>query len=421
MQKITKVAVVLIAFAGTFLLGGGLCARIYAGGAEQPAALAVADDAPQAQPAKDQVKEPAPGPLPVIVQKPVWCEFTPFQDFVGRLGQRLQVDVRSPIAGYVAKVFVQQHATVRKGDPLFEVMPMKDYLAVQKAWTAHNQAAKRQLEAGKIRKPGLDKASSELGDATAAERETREAAERAARAAPRTKVASPVEGQIVGASDCLLVEQTGTEAPVIVQIASRDAITFSFNMDERAYLQYRRLLAKGEVKGVGTTVKTQLADEEGFPGTAVIPGYDSQVTNGTIGVHCSLPDPEHILLFGMFVRVRMPVGKPSTVLEIPEECLQSDLVTLGQQLGHPGGKLLMGMPGNPASLGKLPVGMPGNPASRWVWVVNDENNVERRNVEAGALDGAMRVIEKGLSPEDRVIVRLPKALHAGERVNPQSK
>jgi len=69
----------------------------------------------------------------------------------------------------------------------------------------------------------------------------------------------------------------------------------------------------------------------------------------------------------------------------------------------------------------MPGGTGGNPVSHWVWVVNDMNNVERRDVELGTMDGDMRVIKKGLSPEDRVIVLLPKALRAGERVDPQTK
>jgi len=399
MQKITKVAVVLIAFAGTFLLGGGVALRIYAGGAEQPAALAVADDPPQAQPAKDQVKEPAPGPLPVIVQKPVWREFTPFQDFTGRLGQLSRVDVRSPIAGFIG-VTVQANTNVRKGDPLFEVVAAKPWLAAQQALTSQSQAerqhqqakrtwldAQKEFEAGQISTEILAAASKEYESTGAAEKKAREAAEQAGRALSRIKVPSPTDGRVPYTSGNQFVKLTGTEAPVIVQIASRDAITFRFDMDERSYLQYRRLLAKGEVQGVGSTVKTQLADEEGFPGKAVITGYDSQAnaSTGTIGVLCSLPDPEHILLPGMFVRVRMPVGKTSRVLEIPQECIQSDL------------------------------------GSYFVWVVGDKNIVERRNVKTGGLDGDMVVIKEGLRLEDRVIVRPLRPLHAGEQVRPQSK
>jgi len=431
MQKITKAAVVLIAFAATFLLGSGVALRIYAGGMEQPAA--VADDPPQAQPAKDQAKEPAPGPLPVIVQKPVWREFTPFQDFTGRLGLRSQVDVRSPVAGVVKNVFVKPNATVRKGDRLFEITRMKDLNVLLQAEdvlakeerkhqlaTSKWRDAQKAYEAGKISAQDLAQAATENKLAEAAEEKARISIGQAQLKMAPIKVVSPLDGQVVrlNCSTGTGVDEDSLQSYVFVQIATVDTITFSFHMDERTYLQYRRLLAKGEVKGVGTTVKTQLADEEGYPGKAVITGYDSQVNaqTDTIGIHCTLPDPEHILLPGMFVRVRMPVGKASKVLEIPEECLHSDqAMSPGSQLSLPGGNKAM----NPGM--GMPGGTGGNPVSHWVWVVNDMNNVERRDVELGTMDGDMRVIKKGLSPEDRVIVLLPKALRAGERVDPQTK
>ena len=50
------------------------------------------------------------------------------------------------------------------------------------------------------------------------------------------------------------------------------------------------------------------------------------------------------------------------------------------------------------------VALGSDQGGRYVLVVNDENVVEQRKVEIGPLVGNMRVIEKGLTRDDRVVV-----------------
>jgi multidrug efflux pump subunit AcrA (membrane-fusion protein) len=83
----------------------------------------------------------------------------------------------------------------------------------------------------------------------------------------------------------------------------------------------------------------------------------------------------------MFVRVRMKVGPPRPVLEVPEEALT---VEKGET---------------------------------FVWVMDDRNAVvERRSVKKGQPDGNMVVIDNGLRPEDRVVIAGAKGLKVGQRV-----
>jgi len=53
-----------------------------------------------------------------------------------------------------------------------------------------------------------------------------------------------------------------------------------------------------------------------------------------------------------------------------------------------------------------------------VLVVNSDNVVEQRKVEVGQIDGELRVIEKGLAPEDRVVVTGVLRAVPGQKVDP---
>jgi hypothetical protein len=97
-----------------------------------------------------------------------------------------------------------------------------------------------------------------------------------------------------------------------------------------------------------------------------------------------LQNPSRVLLPGYFVRVRLPLGRHESML-VPDVALGS-----GQ-------------------------------AGRYLLVVNADNVVEQRSVEVGQAVGELRVVTKGLKPEDRVVVGgLLKAI-PGQKVDPQPR
>ena len=91
-----------------------------------------------------------------------------------------------------------------------------------------------------------------------------------------------------------------------------------------------------------------------------------------------------MLLPGYFVRVRVP-SKPIPALLVPDVALGSDQ------------------------------------GGRYVLVVNKDNVVEQRQVEAGQLVGDLRVIESGLTKEDRVVIGGIMRAIPGQKVDPQSR
>ena len=90
-----------------------------------------------------------------------------------------------------------------------------------------------------------------------------------------------------------------------------------------------------------------------------------------------------VLAPGLFVRVRVPVGRPHRALLVTERALDSDQ---GQKILH---------------------------------VVNDRNEVVSRPVRLGALHDGLRVIEDGLKPDERVIVNGLQHVRPGVVVEPK--
>lgn len=204
------------------------------------------------------------------------------------------------------------------------------------------------------------------------------------RAAPVT-VSRPVRREIAPFEDftgqLVAVGQDGLRIPA----RPGKPLTVRFDMDERSYLRYQRLLSAGQVKGRGDPLAMGLSDENSFPRAGTFDHFENEFNpvKGTIGVYGVLPNADGLLLPGMFVRVRMTFGPPRPVLEVPEKAV-------GREQGQ-----------------------------SYLWVASNQNIVERGAVRTGAMDGGMRIIEEGLRPEDRVVIAGAKGLKPGDHVEPQ--
>ena len=169
-------------------------------------------------------------------------------------------------------------------------------------------------------------------------------------------------GQLVGAN-------TTTTLSTIVQL---DPIYVNFTASERDVLQVRANLASAGrtiADLLGIPVEIGLQTESDYPHLGkldyVAPTVDP--STGTIAVRATLQNADRALLPGYFVRVRIP-SKPQPALLVPD-------IALGADQG-----------------------------GRYVLVVNKDSVVEQRRVEARQLVGELRVIEKGLNKDDRVVV-----------------
>jgi RND family efflux transporter MFP subunit len=202
-----------------------------------------------------------------------------------------------------------------------------------------------------------------------------------------TDVTAPFDG-VVTARQVSIGELVGASSPtVLATIVQLDPIWVNFNASERDVLQIRANLAEtGRTTAdlIGMTGQVALQTDTGYPhdGKLDYIAPDVDPSTGTLAARLSLPNADRSLLPGYFVRVRIP-GKPAPALLVPDVALGSDQ------------------------------------GGRYVLIVNAENVVEQRNVEAGQLVGNLRVIDSGLNKDDRVVIGGIMRAIPGQKVDPE--
>jgi RND family efflux transporter MFP subunit len=334
-------------------------------------------------------------PVVVPVTRPVAREFTDYQDFTGRIAPVLFVKLRARVSSYLDKAPFQEGSLVKKGDVLFvlDPRPYQAELDRAKAGVIQAEARFKQAEADlqrarKLRNAGVTGFSQEEFDKITANRIVAAAAVQAAKATVEvaalnlefTRVTAPFAGRIgrrfVDPGNLVKGDDT-----VLSTLVSTGPVYCYFDMDERTLLRLRKLLLGRDTP----PLLLGLANERGFPHKGTCNLIDNKVdeNTGTIRLRGVFDNPHGVLMSGMFARVRLPLGKPRKVLEVPE------LAVLTKD------------------------------SRKFVYVIGDNNKVVLRPVRVGQLDGDLRVIETGLKPDDWVAVSALGKFAEGDTVEPK--
>jgi RND family efflux transporter MFP subunit len=406
LNKLKTGLVVLIAFLGILLAGGGLVGswRATAGPEPQAEPPGIAE-APKAPPAarQDAAKDkPTAGAgLAVTYIRPKRIQFTPSAEFTGLLDARRSVEVRPAVGGFVQKVNFKAGDDVKKGDLLFELDPKAFQLALEKAEIeleaamakkklsdTEFQRARDRAEAKRGTVDDVDKATERVVAAEAAVKAARLEVARCRLELEATRVTAPMAGQVGRplVEPGTLVFRGQDRATLLTTVTSRDPIGLTFDMDQTSFLNYQRLLREHKVEGPGGRLHMAVGDDEEFPREGTLESFEDRVTpEGTVRVRGSFPNPDRLLLPGMFARVRVTFGAPRPGLEIPGGAIY---VEQGKQ---------------------------------YVVVINDRNVTELRTVTVGREENGMRLIEKGLGEKDRVVIGVVRGGPAGVLVDPREK
>jgi RND family efflux transporter MFP subunit len=327
----------------------------------------------------------APPPPKVTVALPVEQEITPYFETTGNTAAINAVDLVARVQGFVQAIGYTDGQFVNKGTSLFTIEPEPYRLKVEAAKAAVTSAqatltqaqAEFQRQADLIQKQvstqaNYDKALAQR-DSSQADLQSAQANEQQAEInLSYTNVTAPFDG-VVSARQVSIGQLVGANSPtVLATIVQMDPIWVNFTVSERDVQEVRAALAStGRTTAdiIGMPAEIALQTETDYPHKGkldyVAPNVD--LSTGTLAARASLPNADRTLLPGYFVRVRVP-RKPEQALLVPDTAIGSDQ------------------------------------GGRYVLVVNKDNAVEQRQVEAGQLVGSLRVIEKGLTKDDHVVV-----------------
>jgi RND family efflux transporter MFP subunit len=342
----------------------------------------------------------APPPPQVKVALPIEQNVTRYLEATGTTAAVNSANLVARVQGFLQEIRYRDGDEVKQGAVLFiiEPEPYKLKLEQARAAEAGATATLKQNEAEYERQADLASravaSKAQLDNATAnrdsAQAKLMQAKDDTAQAAINlgyTEVKAPFDG-IVTARLVSLGELVGANGPTqLATIVATDPIYVNFNISEqdtlRAREQIRRLgLTPQDLKKV--PVEVGLQSDEGYPykGTLDYASPSINQATGTLAVRAILANPDRRLLPGFFVRVRIP-DQQSKALLVPEAALGSDQ----------GGRYLL--------------------------LVGKDNIVEQRKVTIGPSVGDLRVIDKGLAANDRVVVDGILRAIPGEKVDPQ--
>jgi RND family efflux transporter MFP subunit len=326
-----------------------------------------------------------------------------WDEFTGRLASREQVDVRAQVSGYLTQVSFTEGAEVKTGDLLFTIDPRPFEASVQRAEAVLAEAkalaelaAIQAKNAEGLRKDqaiSLEESERRLKTVSAGDAAVR-GAEAALRAAKLdldfTQIRAPISGRISYArvTEGNLVTGGTKDATILTTIVALDPIYCYIEVDERSSLKYRQLYKDGQRDSAlfqKIPAEMALVSETDWPHLGQIDFVDNALNpeTGTILARGVFPNQDRLMAPGFFAKVRIPGSAEYDALLVRDAAIADDQ------------------------------------GSSYVWVVDAQQKAVYRPVELGPLLDGLRIIRKGLSPNERIIVEGLMAVRNGMPVQPK--
>jgi membrane fusion protein (multidrug efflux system) len=338
--------------------------------------------------------------IPVYETKPE--EIAIYQEFVGQIYGYKDIAIRARVEGFLEGIYFKEGSRLVKGAKLYTVesQPFEADVAAKMSRVAEAKTllAKAQSDLNRIRplaeqnavsQSDLDGAVAQY-EASVASVEAAEANLRAARIQlSYTQIYSPISG-IIGRTRAKVGDFVGREPnPVILNVVSRiDTILVQFFITEAQYLEVARYLQTVEDSIRHGRNKTQfkliLVDGSIYEHPGKLDFIDREVdpTTGAMLVQASFPNPDEILRPGQFAKIRARMAVLENGIMIPQRCI----------------KELQGRYS--------------------VFIINEENKVEMREVKVGPKISNFWVIKEGLMTGEKVVYEGIQKVKEGGMVNP---
>jgi len=317
----------------------------------------------------------------------------------GRTSAFLAAEIRPQVNGLIRKRLFEEGSDVKAGQGLYEIEPAPFQAALNNALAALGRAEAYlppiRSRADRYRELLVEKAvsSQDYDDAAAALKQAeadieywKATVETARINLGYTRINAPIPGRIGKSSvtDGALV--TAYQPMALAAVQQIDPIYVDVIQSTADLLKLKRHMEEGRLDADGNgqnKVRLILDDGTIYPleGTLQFRDVTVDPTTGSVILRLVFPNPEGLLLPGMFVRAIIKEGVNREALLIPQQAVSRD------------------PRGNPLAL-----------------VVNGEGKVEQRKINLGRAIGDKWLVSSGLKPGERVIVEGLQKVRAGASV-----
>ncbi|MND66651.1 Multidrug resistance protein MexA precursor [compost metagenome] len=321
-------------------------------------------------------KEDAAGPQarPAPKVGVVTLEAQPFTlttELPGRTAAYRVAEVRPQVDGIVQKRLFKEGSEVKAGQQLYQIDPAI-YQATLKSAEASVLSSRSLAERYKVLVADQAVSRQQYDEARAAQLQAEAALEKARIDVRYTKVLAPISGRIgrSAVTEGALVNNGQSQA--LAQIQQLDPIYVDVTQSASELLRLRRELASGQLEQIGGAAKVNLtlADGSTYAHAGRLEFSEVSVDQGTgsVVLRAVFPNPEQVLLPGMFVQAQLQTGGKAAAILAPQQ---------GVARNAKGEATAM--------------------------VVNADNKVEPRVLKAERTAGSFWLVSEGLQPGDRLI------------------
>jgi len=316
----------------------------------------------------------------------------------GRTSAYQSSDVRPQVGGILRKRLFSEGADVKAGQVLYEIDPATYQAAYD---TARGDLAKAEASVISARPKAeryrslvaLDAVSKQSGDEALAALREAEASVIAAKASLQsakinlnyTRITAPIPGRIGTSTSTPGALVTADQSTALATINQLDPILVDVTQSSAQLLQLRRQLDAGALKAVAGKAQVRIVLEDGSTyaraGTLEFVGASVDKTTGNVQLRAIVPNPEKLLLPGMYVKAVLSMATDEQALLIPQQSVSRNAK------------------GEAVAL-----------------VVGEDAKVQQRVLEIGQAVGDRWSVRSGLKAGEKVVVEGGQKVKAGDSV-----
>ena len=320
------------------------------------------------------------------------------QNLPGRIAAYQVSEVRPQVSGVIQRRLFREGSVVRQGQTLYQIDPSV-YNAQAAQASANLQSARAQAEAARTLasryRPLVQQEAISKQDYTNAVAQARQAdasvaqnaaALRSAQINQRfTRVPAPITGRIGLSTVTEGALVTANQTDALTTITRLDPVFVDIQESAADLLALRRALSQGGVVPTAATVRLKLPDgsDYGYTGKVEFSQVVVDQSTGTVTLRAVFPNPQSMLLPGMFVNAQFAQAVDTSAFLVPQQAITRD-------------------PQGNATL----------------FVVGAGNRAVQRTVVAERTQGPNWVVTQGLAAGEKVITQGTGNLKDGAPIKP---
>lgn len=259
----------------------------------------------------------------------------------GRATPYAEAEIRPQVSGLIEQRLFTEGQQVEQGEPLYQIESSEYASAVESARASlaraeataetARQTAKRferLSETNAVSKQAYDEALAAAKQAEAEVGIQSAALQRARIDLSRTKIRAPIDGQIGRSSVTQGALVTANQAQPLARVLQLDPIYVDMTAASAEVLNWRQDIAAGRIRsteeaaGVPVTIRFENGSEYPLRGELEFSEVSVDENAGTVIVRAQVPNPDGLILPGMFLKAEFSAGTLDNVFLVPQRAVQ---------------------------------------------------------------------------------------------------